>query len=63
MSTAALMETTMASAMTFLPRVQNLGKPLALVRSRKNLDPFSSLARALSRTFFKASARELILTS
>ena len=43
-----------------LARLKIKEEQLALARSRKNLDPFSSLARARSRTFFKASARELV---
>ena len=43
-----------------LARLKIKEEQLALARSRKNLDPFSSLARARSRTFFKALARELV---
>ena len=43
-----------------LARLKIKEEQLALARSRKNFDPFSSLARARSRTFFKASARELV---
>ena len=43
-----------------LARLKIKEEQLALARSQKNLNPFSSLARARSRTFFKASARELV---